>query len=421
LCKSQAALHKKNLGNSYGKQLILLNLANKIILMIKTYFGLKTIALLALIATGVQSAFSQTNLSRKKADAIATTELQAQIAQQKVKAQAEWAVKKVQHKNFTMKFTTQIFGEKPKDGRSLYISLHGGGGTTAKMNDGQWENQKKLYTPKEGVYFVPRSPVDAWNMWHDYPMDELLAEVIKSEIAIDDVNPDKIYVMGYSAGGDGVFQLAPRLADYWGAAAMMAGHPGDAQILNLKNIPFTAFVGGKDAAYKRNELVAQWGKRMDSLAIVYPGSFVHDTHVYPDMPHWMGRKDTIAVPWMASFKRNALPKDIIWVQDDILRNQFYWLGTDVTTSKQGFKTRVAVKDNDITILDNENPTLYIYLNDNLINLDKKITVTINGKKVFDNKVHRKADLIKESIAARLDKSLIFSGKLVVKNGEVTAI
>ncbi len=376
---------------------------------------------LALLLISSIPAFAQTNLTRKKADAIAATELQTQIAQQKGKAEAEWAAKQIEHKNFVMKFTTQIFGEKPKDGRSLYISLHGGGGTTPKANDQQWENQKKLYTPKEGVYFVPRSPANTWNMWHDYPMDELLAEVIKSEIAIDDVNPDKVYVMGYSAGGDGVFQLAPRLADYWGAAAMMAGHPGDAQILNLKNIPFTAFVGGKDAAYKRNELVAQWGKRLDSLEKVYPGSFIHDTHVYADMPHWMGRKDTIAVPWMAAYKRNALPKDIIWIQDDILRNQFYWLGADIATAKQGLKARVAVKGNNIDVIENQNELLYIYLNDNLVDLDKKVTVTINGKKVFDKKVPRNADVIKQSIAARLDKSLVFSGKLVIRNGEVSTI
>jgi poly(3-hydroxybutyrate) depolymerase len=50
--------------------------------------------------------------------------------------------------------------------------------------------------------------------------------------------------MGYSAGGDGVFQIAPRMADHWAAAAMMAGHPGDAAALNLRNLPFTIFMGG---------------------------------------------------------------------------------------------------------------------------------------------------------------------------------
>ncbi|GAA4089743.1 hypothetical protein [Mucilaginibacter panaciglaebae] len=389
--------------------------------MIKTLRLIKTAALVATLSLSGFIASAQTNLSRREASAIAANELKTQMAVQKPKAEAEWAAKQIQYKNFTMKFTTQIFGDKPADGRSLYISLHGGGGAAPKVNDQQWENQKKLYKLKEGVYFVPRAPVDAWNMWHDYPMDELLAEVIKDEIVLDDVNPNKIYVMGYSAGGDGVFQLAPRLADYWAAAAMMAGHPGDAQILNLKNIPFDAFVGGKDAAYHRNELVAQWGNRLDSLQKVYPGDFIHETHVYPDMPHWMNRKDTIAVAWLASFKRNPIPKDVIWIQDDILRDQFYWLGTDVATAKQGQKVRVSISGNKINIIDNQEEMLYIYLNDDMLNLNKKVIVTINGKKVFKQKVSRNADIIKQSVAARLDKGLIFSGKLVVKNGAVTSI
>jgi hypothetical protein len=54
-------------------------------------------------------------------------------------------------------------------------------------------------------------------------------------------------------------------------------------------------------------------------------------------------------------------------------------------------------------------------------MNKKVSVTINGKKVFNKKVARNADIIKQSIAARLDKGLIFSGKLIVKNGEVSGI
>lgn len=389
--------------------------------MINSLFQLKNIVLATLFCLSGPLASAQTNLSKAEAATLAATELQAKLAIQKPKAEAEWAAKQIQFKNYTMKFTTKIFGDKPADGRSLYISLHGGGGTTAKVNNQQWENQKRLYKLKEGVYFVPRAPVDAWNMWHDYPMDELLAEVVKSEIVMDDVNPNKIYVMGYSAGGDGVFQLAPRLADYWGAAAMMAGHPGDAQILNLKNLPFDAFVGSVDSAYHRNELVAQWGRRLDSLQKAYPGNFIHETHVYEGLPHWMNRKDTTAIDWLPTFRRNPIPSDVIWIQDDILRDQFYWLGTDVAIAKQGQKVRVKRTGNNINVVDNQDEVLYIYLNDDMLNLDKKITVSINGKKVFNQKVARNADIIKQTAAARLDKGLVFSAKLMLKNGQVSSL
>ena len=38
------------------------------------------------------------------------------------------------------------------------LSLHGGGGAPARVNDRQWENQVKLYQPPDSLYVVPRAP-----------------------------------------------------------------------------------------------------------------------------------------------------------------------------------------------------------------------------------------------------------------------
>ena len=40
-------------------------------------------------------------------------------------------------------------------------------------------------------------------------------------IVFEDVDPNRVYLLGYSAGGDGVYQLAPRMADRFAAASMM--------------------------------------------------------------------------------------------------------------------------------------------------------------------------------------------------------
>ena len=51
----------------------------------------------------------------------------------------------------TMRVWWTTYGTKPADGRSLFISLHGGGGAPASLNNSQWENQKKLYQPANSV------------------------------------------------------------------------------------------------------------------------------------------------------------------------------------------------------------------------------------------------------------------------------
>jgi predicted peptidase len=61
-----------------------------------------------------------------------------------------------------------------------------------------------------------------------------------------------VYILGYSAGGDGIYYLGPRLADYLAAASMMAGHPNNASPLNLRNIGFSIYMGENDSAYDRN-------------------------------------------------------------------------------------------------------------------------------------------------------------------------
>ena len=63
--------------------------------------------------------------------------------------------------------------------------------------------------------------------------------------------------MGYSAGGDGVYQLAPRMADRLAVASMMAGHPNDASPLGLRNIGFAIHVGALDSGYNRNKVAAK--------------------------------------------------------------------------------------------------------------------------------------------------------------------
>jgi len=224
-----------------------------------------------------------------------------------------------------MRWLEKTTGEAPADGRSLWISMHGGGNAPAALNDQQWRNQFQLYDPAEGIYVAPRAPTDTWNLWHEAHIDPMFARLIEDYVALRGVNPDKVYLMGYSAGGDGVWQLAPRMADRFAAASMMAGHPNEASLLGLRNLPFAIFVGGADAGYDRNKVAAAKSAELDRLEKDDPGGYVHLSRIYENLPHWMNRRDAEALPWMARFKRSPWPKKIVWFQDDVVHDRFYWL------------------------------------------------------------------------------------------------
>lgn len=217
---------------------------------------------------------------------------------------AEMDAKIIKLNGVEMPFDMRVFGEKLREGRSLVISMHGGGGAPKRVNDQQWENQKKLYEIEEGIYIAPRAPTDTWNMWHQDHIDALYTRLIENLIAIDDVNPNRVFITGYSAGGDGVFQLAPRMADQLAAAAMMAGHPNETKPDGLRNLPFTLHMGGKDSAYNRNTIAQTWSDKLDELKKADAGGYEHWAKIYPDKGHWMGGEDREGIKWMLKYTRD---------------------------------------------------------------------------------------------------------------------
>ena len=304
-------------------------------------------------------------------------------------------------------FKYKVFGERPEDGRSLYISMHGGGSVPQAVNDQQWRNQIGLYTPREGVYVAPRAPWNAWNMWFQEGIDELFERLIQAAVAMWEVNPDKVYLLGYSAGGDGVWRMAPRMADRWAAASMMAGHPGEASQVNLRNTPFMIWMGENDAAYDRNKLAVKHGAILDSLQSADSEGYIHSTHIIKGKGHWMERVDTLAIPWMAQFRRNPYPERVVWRQEMVSRPVMYWLSVPEDECRHGMMVIAERKKNVVEIEHCDYSRLEIWLNDQMVNLDRPIEVRYSGKKIFRGKVPRTTQNIRQSLASRGDFRYIF--------------
>lgn len=81
---------------------------------------------------------------------------------------------------------------KTGDGRSLYISMHGGNAPEA-LNTQQWQNQIRLYEPAEGVYVAPRR-LGMIGIWFKPGLDEFFEALIQTAIVEMGVNPDKVYI-----------------------------------------------------------------------------------------------------------------------------------------------------------------------------------------------------------------------------------
>ena len=314
-----------------------------------------------------------------------------------------------------LRFKSIIYGEKPADGRSLFISLHGGGSVPAAVNDQQWRNQIRLYKPEEGVYVAPRAPWDAWNMWFQEGIDQLFEMLIQAAVTHWDVNPDKVYLLGYSAGGDGVWRMAPRMADRWAAASMMAGHPGEASQVNLRNTPFMIWMGENDSAYDRNELARKHGAIMDSLAKADGSGYKHLTTIVAGKGHWMDGVDKAAIGWMQDCgARNPYPEKVVWRQEEVVRSAFYWLAAPQDEIRHGATVIAERKGNVVNILECDYSCVTLYLNDQMCNLDKPIVVNYRGKRIFRGKLPRTIENLKSTLEQRGDLRYIFPSKVEVE-------
>jgi len=353
------------------------------------------------------------NLSRVGAEAALRalwSERQAQLEEERA---AELQSRTIELAGKVLRWEERVYGEAPTNGHSLWVSMHGGGNAPARVNNRQWTNQMSLYKPAEGIYVAPRAPTDAWNLWHQSHIDPMFDRLIEDYVVLRGVNPDRVYIMGYSAGGDGVWQLAPRMADRWAAAAMMAGHPNDASLLPLRNLPFALFVGGNDAAYNRNKIVAERAVDLGKLREGDPGGYEHLARIYPGLPHWMNRKDAEALPWMAERTRNPWPRKIVWQQDDVTHTRFYWLGVPPAEAKAKTKMVAEVDGQNIVLTGDVPKGITLRLSDKLLNLDKPLRVSVNDREVFRGRVARRTEVIRESLQERADPRSAATAKLAL--------
>ncbi len=291
-----------------------------------------------------------------------------------------------------MRFEKRTFGTAPPNGHSLWISMHGGGGTTPDVNNKQWKNQADLYKPTEGIYIAPRAPGDTWDLWHRPEVDAYIDELILAGAAAWGIDPERVYLMGYSAGGDGVYQLAPRLADRFAAAAMMAGHPNNASPLNLRNLPFAILMGADDKAYDRNTVAQRWADELAALHTADPDGYVTFVRIYPGLGHWMQRKDAEVLPWMADKVRNPWPAKVVWEQGNVSHSRLYWLSTPTRAAQGGERQRITaeVQGQKITLTSTDVASVQLLLHDDLLNLDEPVTIIANTRTVFEGYVQRSA-------------------------------
>jgi len=359
--------------------------------------------------------YARVPLTKADAEAARSALWQYRAAKLRAERKAEHEARELTEGDLKMPFFYSVAGKKPKAGRSLWISLHGGGGAPPQVNNQQWENQKRLYKVEEGVYLAPRAPTNTWNLWHEGHIDTMFQRLIENLVLFEEVSPDRVYVLGYSAGGDGVYQIGPRMADSWAAAAMMAGHPNGVSLLSLRNVPFALQVGANDGAYNRNGVGREYGQALEKLHAQDPQGYFNFVKIHEGKGHWMNLEDAAALPWMAKYTRTPTPDRVVWKQTGRLHERMYWLAVPPKEAQPDSLVVARREGQRIVIEQGEKvPQLIVRLDDRLVNLDQPVKIEQGEQVLFEGVVPRTIANLWTCLADRADEPLMFSAAQTVQ-------
>ena len=309
----------------------------------------------------------------------------------------------------TMRYTVEVVGEKPEDGYPLYIALHGGGsGETPDLNDAQWAEMQFYYSMALdcGVYVAVRGVRDTWDTHFNPESYPLYDRLIQYMILTEAVDPNRVYLEGFSAGGDGVYAISARMPDRFAAVNMSSGHPNGISPVNLFNLPIQLQAGEYDTDYDRNTTTAEYGLQLDALRAEY-GGFEHRTLIHFDRGHnyedydrepvavmadagkWLregdravARVDSFPPDYMDAFTRDPLPPTLIWDLSTRASSRetesFYYLSAPFDTDQGVVKirleggNRISVDTRDV------NGPFSIMLNEAMVDFSKPVVFTVDG-------------------------------------------
>ena len=321
-------------------------------------------------------------------------------------AAEELAAKKITIGDKNLKWMEKSFGDAPDGKHSLWITLHGGGEATEEENDRNWHGYFGRYEfPPGSINIAPRSPANTWDMWFVAAVDGLFDRLIADMVMQRGVDPNRVYLIGYSAGGDGVYQLAPRLADRFAAAGMCAGHPNDVTPEGLRNLPFFLYMGGEDSAFNRNKVVGEYSAKIDALQAADPAGYVHRLTIFPGLPHDMQGREAEMILRMSPLAREAWPKRVVWKQSgraEAVHTRFYWLERAPDAVRPGEIFATHVDGQMITIETPATGSLTLRLSGSLLDLDRPVKVVAGGRTVFEGNVARSFAAVVKSLDERED-------------------
>ena len=356
-----------------------------------------------------------------------------------------WPLPETLEPNAVMPYYYGTKGDMPAEGWPLYLYIHGSGPKTHEWSAGY--SLCSRFDDAPSLYFIPQIPNEgSYYRWWQRAKLFAWERLLRQSFVSGEVNAHRIYLFGISEGGYGSQRLASYYADYLAAAGPMAGGeiPSDAPAENCGHIGFSLRTGAQDFMFARDLLTARTHELFDSLQQCYPTEYRHHVELIPERGHGIDYFPT--TPWLSQFTRVVNPRHFVWEDfpmDGVYRRGFYNIAVherDTTGGNERTRYEMTIKDNtiDLTIervtyeaiereprwnipikhrkhyAPAETGSFTLYLSDDMVDFDQKVTLLVNGKRVYRGKVKPDTRHLINSCATFFDPERVYAAGIEVR-------
>lgn len=327
--------------------------------------------------------------------------------------------------------------------RALIVGLHGGGEGAGSADEarGNWQKKGAIGMYPQGIRLVH----DTWNTVHGERFALTLIEIAKAQYEVD---PDRVYCMGFSMGGTGSWFLAGRHPDLFAGASPCAGvfmaSPASqvatveevegvqhGLIPNVRNLAMWYYIGLEDTNCMPGTYLYV-ADRLEELRAADPGGYgkIH-FQTYPNLAHaFPPGEPRRGIDWLLDQERETFPSVLTWEYasdpyplpgpDDpvgrLPKHHFYWLHCAEPRDNQ--RIRAELVDNEIRLelkgTADGARGITLFLNERMIDPEREVVVRLGEEELYRGQPEPDLWTVLETFDARLDRSMVFDRRIELR-------
>jgi pimeloyl-ACP methyl ester carboxylesterase len=269
-----------------------------------------------------------------------------------------------------------------------------------------------------GTGYIVVAP-QAAGMWWSAESERLVVALLDEVLAWLNVDPNRVFLAGFSNGGTGVFRLATLWPDRLAAAVSLEGggifvREGQAALpAGVGKLPMLFVHGDRDEILAPNLST----DTVSALKRAVPEAAV-ELRILPGRGHdiVLGRDEGLTLAFLERHRRDPFPRDVAFEINDLRAPRRYWIEV---LEKRGGRARVEGRlneDGGVELRTKNVVRLRLLLRRELVPPDTPLRVRLDGREVWSGPVPEDCSLLQKSWRESRDPFRAYSAEVVLTAG-----